>query len=176
MNKGKDRMDAKQLITENTRLVYSLAHKFRNARWFDDLIGVGMLALVRASNSYDPNDGTAFSTFATRCIRNAMFDMMRRNRSQTKRIAELDNRTSRTDCDIPEHLHDNGIEALHRVLQRANLDARTIEIINHRFGIGTERLTLEQTSERVKLSPARVQQIESKTLRLLREQMQSELE
>jgi RNA polymerase sigma factor (sigma-70 family) len=176
MNESKQRMDAEQLITDNTRLVYSLAHGFRNRNLFDDLVGVGMLALVRASQSYNSDDGTAFSTYATRCIRNAMFDMLRRGRSQRKRLDALEQMSNSNQYEMPQHNHEDAVDVLRRVLERTNLDERTIAIIHHRYGIGTERLTLEQTSERVKLSPARVQQIESKALRLLREQMQSEFE
>ena len=168
-------MDTQQLVIDNTRLVYSLAHGFRNRNLFDDLVGVGMLALVRASNSYNADDGTAFSTYATRCIRNAMFDMLRRGRSQRKRLDALEQMTNRNECEMPQHDNQDAVDALLRVLERINLDERTTAIIRHRYGIETERLTLEETGRLMNLSPARVQQIETQTLRLLRQEMQNEI-
>ena len=59
----------------------------------DDLVGAGMLALIRAVERYDPTMGVAFSTFAQWPLRGAMMDTTRRrtrDRGAGVRIVSLD--------------------------------------------------------------------------------------
>lgn len=64
-----------ELITENMNLVYGVYNDlFKNTSYFidkDDMIGEGMLALVKAGNTFQDSKGK-FSTYAYVCIKNAM--------------------------------------------------------------------------------------------------------
>lgn len=55
----------RQLVTDNMRLVYSIANKFGYVACRDvDAIQYGMLGLCIAAQRYDPARGVKFSTFA----------------------------------------------------------------------------------------------------------------
>ena len=63
-----------KLITRNIRLVVKTAFEwqFRNRLDVDDLVQIGLIGLMRASDKFDPNWGTRFSTYAAWWIRQAM--------------------------------------------------------------------------------------------------------
>lgn len=74
---------AEQLIEQYSNLVHRIAYHL-TARLpasvvVDDLIQVGMIGLLDASQHYDPSQGAAFETYATIRIRGAMLDELRRN-------------------------------------------------------------------------------------------------
>jgi RNA polymerase sigma factor (sigma-70 family) len=65
---------------DHTGLVYFHANRTQT-RWgapeeFDDLVGVGNVALVKAAAAFDPGRGYKFATYASRAINNAMWDWM----------------------------------------------------------------------------------------------------
>lgn len=62
--------------------------KWHTVAEFDDLVGAGMVALIRAVERYDPTLGVAFSTFARWPLRGAMMDTTRR-RSRRERHGAL---------------------------------------------------------------------------------------
>lgn len=63
-----------ELFNENKNIVYSIYNKeFTNhTELKDDLIQVGLIALWKSANKFDPNRGVKFSTFAYRSIENNM--------------------------------------------------------------------------------------------------------
>lgn len=65
-----DKDAREKLINSNLRLVVSIARTYRNCGLsFLDLIQEGNIGLIKAVDSYDPNEGNRFSTFATYWIR-----------------------------------------------------------------------------------------------------------
>ncbi|MDD2392164.1 MAG: sigma-70 family RNA polymerase sigma factor [Bacilli bacterium] len=52
------------LIEENSKLIYSLAHSFKNYQSKEDLYQVGCMGLIKAYKNYVPNDNTKFTTYA----------------------------------------------------------------------------------------------------------------
>lgn len=63
-------MNVNELIEENMNLVYYIvSRQYPTFLHDDDVIQSGMLGLVKAANTFDPNKGL-FSTYAGRCIRN----------------------------------------------------------------------------------------------------------
>lgn len=51
------------LVLANLRLVMKYARKFTSAE-FDDLVGAGIVGLIRAAEKFDPSTGNRFSTYA----------------------------------------------------------------------------------------------------------------
>jgi RNA polymerase sigma factor FliA len=101
---------AETLIEEYSNLVnriaYHLAARLPASVVIDDLIQVGMIGLLDASQHYDPSQGAAFSTYATIRIRGAMLDELRRNdwapksvhrktRDLMKVVSDIETRTGR---------------------------------------------------------------------------------
>jgi len=103
-------MMADNLIEEHSGLVskiaYHLAARLPASVVVDDLIQVGMIGLLDASQHYDPSQGAAFTTYATIRIRGAMLDELRRNdwapksvhkkqRDLMKVVSSIETRTGR---------------------------------------------------------------------------------
>ncbi|MCW8901567.1 MAG: RNA polymerase sigma factor FliA [Gammaproteobacteria bacterium] len=101
---------ADNLIEEHSGLVnkiaYHLAARLPASVVVDDLIQVGMIGLLDASQQYDPSQGAAFTTYATIRIRGAMLDELRRNdwapksvhkkhRDLMKVVSSIETRTGR---------------------------------------------------------------------------------
>ena len=64
-------------------LAKSIARSFGIAGAYDvdDLAGYGMLGLIRAIHTYDENGKANFKTYASRCIKNAIVDAVRKSES-----------------------------------------------------------------------------------------------
>lgn len=74
-------MNKEQLILDNMKLVYSVYNdNFKNTMFYidkEDLISEGMLGLVKAANSFNP-EKQKFSTYAYVCIKNHMINYCNR--------------------------------------------------------------------------------------------------
>ena len=67
-----------KLIEHNLRLVAHIAKKYyadENDR--DDLVSIGTVGLIKAVDSFDPTKGIRLSSYASRCIENAILSRMR---------------------------------------------------------------------------------------------------
>jgi RNA polymerase sporulation-specific sigma factor len=66
--------DAKNILIEhNLRLVAYVAKKYNNhAKDAEDLISVGTIGLIKGVASYNAEKGAKLSTYAIRCIENAI--------------------------------------------------------------------------------------------------------
>jgi RNA polymerase sigma factor for flagellar operon FliA len=89
-----------------SKIAYHLAARLPASVVVDDLIQVGMIGLLDASQQYDPSQGAAFTTYATIRIRGAMLDELRRNdwapksvhkkqRDLMKVVSSIETRTGR---------------------------------------------------------------------------------
>ena len=61
-----------KLIRHNLRLVAHIAKKYYATDTPEDLISTGSIGLIKAVNTFDPARGIKFSTYASRCIENAI--------------------------------------------------------------------------------------------------------
>ena len=60
------------LIKHNMRLVAHIVKKYTGAAETDDLISVGSIGLIKAIDSFDPEKGARFATYAGKCLQNAI--------------------------------------------------------------------------------------------------------
>ena len=65
-----------KLIVDNMGLVYKQLHRFKRA-YDADAFSFAMEALMNAARTYDSKQNTAFSTYATVCIYNAIGNYLR---------------------------------------------------------------------------------------------------
>ena len=66
------------LIEHNLRLVVYIAKKFENTGvGIEDLVSIGTIGLIKAVQSFSYEKNTRFSTYAARCIENAILSQMR---------------------------------------------------------------------------------------------------
>ena len=68
-----DRAARDDLITHNLRLVVYLAKKYENTGVpAEDMISIGTIGLMKAVDTFDATRKARFSTYASRCIENAI--------------------------------------------------------------------------------------------------------
>ncbi len=155
---------AENLIEEHSglvsRIAYHLAARLPASVVVDDLIQVGMIGLLDASQHYDPSQGASFTTYATIRIRGAMLDELRRNdwapksihkkhRDLMKITAEIETRTGR-EARPREVAEKMGIslDEYFELLQETN----TCRILN--FGdVGADEDALRENSNVSPLNP-----------------------
>lgn len=95
--KGHGVDDRTQLVEQNLALVHHVARKLQRAlpadADFNDLISAGTLGLINAAESFEPDRGLAFSTYAATRIHGAILDDLRRwdhaSRSVRRRQREI---------------------------------------------------------------------------------------
>ncbi len=171
-----DKESVKKLVEANLRMVIAVAFK----RWAPglplmDMISEGCLGLIRATKTFEPDQGNRFSTYAVpwiKCYIVRAAGNWRRNRHRS--------------LEAPAYC-DDGDDVSHKDLLVAetpkaeeeyfnsqiaswldNLQPREREIIKLRFW---NDLTLDDVGERVGLNMERVRQTELKALRTLRWQL-----
>lgn len=63
----------KMLIEHNLRLVAHIVKKYHNTgKDIEDLISIGTIGLIKGISSFNPDKGVRLSTYAARCIENAI--------------------------------------------------------------------------------------------------------
>lgn len=166
-----------RLTESNLGLVYDLIGRSR----FDNLereemTSEGMMALLRAVDTFDPWRGFRFSTYACNAIlrafsRAAMQDSKRRSKISGAWEPELER------SDLPEVRHidqrDLFTERLQRILRLDNADLSEVEktVLARRFPLEDryERQTLEEIGHQMGVSKERVRQIQLSAISKLRQ-------
>lgn len=94
-------MTKQQLIEDNMNLVYRLIHREYPTYIHDeDLIQCGMLGLCNAADKWDESK-SAFSTFATICIRNEIkYEFRKRAKQQGILSLDYEIKNGDTTCDF----------------------------------------------------------------------------
>ena len=68
------------LIEHNLRLVSHIIKKYyANYDEQEDLISIGTIGLIKAIDSFDCDKGVRLTTYAARCVENAILSLRRRN-------------------------------------------------------------------------------------------------
>ena len=75
------------LICRNLRLVSHIIRKYYpTAQNQDDLVSIGTVGLIKAVDTFDPDKGAHFATYASRCIQN---EILMHFRAQKKLSSEV---------------------------------------------------------------------------------------
>lgn len=168
-----------RLIEGNLGLVYDLIGRTRfNNLERDEMSSEGMMALLRAVDTFDPWRGFRFSTYACNAIirafaRAAMHDSKRRNLIVGTWDPEFEK------SDFPEVRRGDQrslfVERLMRILGdgKANLSDVEKTVLARRFPAedSAPRQTLEDIGRQMKVSKERVRQIQLSAIRKLRQAM-----
>nr|MBP3259280.1 sigma-70 family RNA polymerase sigma factor [Bacilli bacterium] len=63
-----------KLIEHNLRLVAHIVKKYDHQKEdMDDLLSIGTIGLIKGVDSYSPKAGTRITTYAAKCIENAIY-------------------------------------------------------------------------------------------------------
>ena len=173
-----------KLILHNLRLVSHIVRKYYStAKNQEDLVSIGSIGLVKAVDSFNPENGTRFATYAAKCIQN---EILMHFRSQKKLSAEVSiNETIDVDRDgnpltyidviatednIEEEVDLKVKSALVRRLVEQVLEERERQIIILRYGLGGgEPHTQREVAQMLGISRSYVSRIEKGALETLRE-------
>ncbi len=182
-NEGDERAREK-LILHNLRLVAHIVRKYYStSKCGEDLISVGTIGLVKAVDSFNPENGARFATYGAKCIQN---EILMYFRAQKKLAGEVSiNETIDIDKEgnpltyidvlgseesISEEVDRELCSA--RALRYVEnlLTARERNIIIMRYGLfGTEPLPQREVAEKLGISRSYVSRIEKSALQKLRE-------
>ena len=77
-----------QLIERNLRLVAHIARKYQSPEdEMDDLISVGTIGLLKATDTFDLRKGSKLATYAARCIDNELLMMFRSRKKNVREVS-----------------------------------------------------------------------------------------
>ncbi len=162
------------LVTSNLRLVVSIAKKFNDPSLsFDELVGEGNVALLRAVEKFDFSLGNRFSTYATYAIQRHFFRLSHKGRQLRSRFVLDDNAFKGRAAPAPdgEQRTDEQIGQLERLFAGflAKLDPREREIVIARFGFdGVKPRTFRELGSTMGVCKERIRQIQSRAMEKLR--------
>jgi RNA polymerase sporulation-specific sigma factor len=76
------------LANENFRYIHYFTKKYHTPQWdYDDILGAATLGMTSALNTFDKDKGIKFSTYSARCITNAIFMFMRREKKHLYNVS-----------------------------------------------------------------------------------------
>ena len=178
-----------ELAKHNMRLVVHVAKKYSNYHDNDELISVGSIGLVKALNTYSPDKGTQFATYAARCIENEILMTWRANKKNlgNKSLYEPvsydkeGNEVALIDLICQDEESVIGIvenkcvaEKLMQII-KSQLSEREYQIIAMRYGLeGRQPMTQKEVAKVFKISRSYVSRIETKVLEKLKKHMMKE--
>ena len=152
-----DDATARRLVDEYQPVVRACAAYFPRAE-FEDLVAVGLIAVVQAKVSYDDKRECSFGTWARRLIRQRMGEHMARVRELEQPDEHIEHHVNGRD---PE---DNYLRAFIKE-SAGRLSPRHRVIIDARL----RGYTFKEIGDSIGISDSVVEQQEKQALRLLRE-------
>jgi len=183
MQRG-DKSARAKLIEHNLRLVAHISKKYyQNQSDGEDMLSVGTIGLIKAVDTFTPDRGTRFSSYAARCIENECLMHLRaaKKTAQDVSISEpIDydkhgNELTLLDVISSEDTIADDLdiklkcERLRDILQDT-LQGRELSIICMRYGLcGYTQLTQKDIADKLGISRSYVSRIEKKAVERLRE-------
>lgn len=188
--KAGDTEARKILIEHNLRLVAHIAKKYYYSGCDnDDLISIGTIGLIKAIDSFNPDSGTRFATYAGKCLQNEILMYFRAQKKQALESSLSDTvETDKdgnpltymdiisSDDDITEKI-DLKIK-VEKLMKGINENLLPIErqIIILRYGLGfTKPITQREVAEKLGISRSYVSRLESGAILKLRESFGDEI-
>ena len=180
-----DVLEARQtLIEHNLRLVVYIAKKFDNTGvGVEDLISIGTIGLMKAVDSFRPEYGNKFATYAIRCVDNELLMHLRSKKKQRKEVSMFepigtDKEGNQIQLVDVLEFHDKNVadevtkrEQMKKICTFMNdvLSEREAFIIRRRYGIGgNQELTQREIARALGISRSYVSRIEKRALEKLK--------
>lgn len=177
-----------ELILHNLRLVAHIAKKYvKSGREPDDVISIGTIGLIKAVTSFDPDKGTALSSYASRCVENEILMSLRAERKQAPEVSI--NEPIGVDADgnnvaladilgtDPSGLSDEVCDKIHTDLlccrMKQVLTEREYTVLRLRYGLfGAYQMTQREIASLLGISRSYISRIEKKAVQRLQEEME----
>lgn len=173
-----------ELIMRNVRLVVKLAVPYQGRGIeADDLISIGSIGLIKAADTFNPDAGFRFSTYASRCILNEILMELRRLKKVGPTPISLDavmyessdgsrleyNGILRTDPDLVSQAIEQEADSAMLGECLGRLQGRQRDIIDMRYGAHPR--TQREISEQLGISQSYISRIEKRAVGQLQESM-----
>ena len=172
------------LVEKNMRLVAHMTKKYSTPdRDVRDLISVGTVGLIKAINSFKPDKGIRFATYAAKCIDNELLMMLRSEKKKSREVSiyepigtdkegneiSIIEIVSDEEKDIVEDcIFDERIACLYKKMGRV-LNKREMTVISERYGLfGNDEKTQCELAKELGISRSYVSRIEKKALEKLK--------
>lgn len=182
MKQGDDSARTK-LIEHNLRLVAHIIKKYDAEKSEqEDLISIGVIGLIKAIDSFDPDQGTRFATYAGKCVQNEVLMYFRSQKkfaleSSLNEAIEVDKDGNpltildvmRVEDDVVEQIEQKNrtAQALHAI--RTRLNERERMIVCLRYGLqGASPVTQREVAKKLGISRSYVSRIEKNALEKIR--------
>ena len=174
------------LICRNLRLVSHIIRKYYpTAQNQDDLVSIGTVGLIKAVDTFDPDKGAHFATYASRCIQNEILMHFRAQKKLSSEVSMQEtidtdregNPLTYIDIIAEEDTIADDLDVRIqcdkvRRLVAEILDKREREIITMRYGLGgTAPMAQRQCAEKLGISRSYVSRIEKAALEKLRNRL-----
>ena len=174
-----------QLIERNLRLVAHIARKYQSPEdEMDDLISVGTIGLLKATDTFDLHKGSKLATYAARCIDNELLMMFRSRKKNVREVSlyepvgtdkegneiHLMDILESQDEDVPVNFEkkENTLR-LYQCIEK-HLTPQEKEILILRYGLyGRKPTTQRVIAKRLGLSRSYVSRIEKNIILKLRQ-------
>lgn len=181
--KAGDKEARNVLIERNLRLVAHIAKKYYYSGCDnDDLISIGTIGLIKAIDSFNPESGTRFATYAGKCLQNEILMYFRSRKKESLECSlgdavETDKDGNpltymdiiSSDEDITEQIDmklkvEKLFDGINRILTKTEK-----QIIILRYGLGfTKPVTQREVAEKLGISRSYVSRLESGAIDKLR--------
>ena len=176
------------LIEHNLRLVAHVAKKYQSPdQETDELISIGIIGLIKAVMTFDPEKNSRLATYAARCIENELLMMLRTRKKRMREVSmyekigtDQEGRELRLmdvlespPLDILEDMErEQNLRHLSDCLERV-LSGRELQVICERYGLlGYKERTQREIAKELGISRSYVSRIEKRAVERLREEFQ----
>lgn len=191
--KNGDKEAKNMLIEHNLRLVLFVARRFesigRTQEEFNEIIGSGIIGLIKSINGFQSDKNIQFSTFAANCIQNEILMMFRKKGRDKKILVSFDD-TICTDNDgkeltLKERIEDTSvhfvedyeekelIETLHKKISLLSEQEQYV-ICNYYGLFGNTPCSQRELAEKIDFSQAYISKILRTALKKLKKEMYME--
>ena len=172
-----------KLVEHNLRLVSHIIKKYYFSEdSHDDLVSIGTLGLIKATDTFRPEKSTRFATYAARCVENEIFMYFRSLKKHACEVSldtPLETDGDGSELDLADAIGQDGEEMIDRVEEKMSflrlhrlvqtvLDPRERHVIVERYGLGGRKpCTQREIARRTGLSRSYISRIEKKALQKL---------
>lgn len=173
----------RRLVERNLRLVVYIAKKFENTGvGLEDLVSIGTIGLIKASNTFRADKNIKLATYASRCIENEILMYIRKTGNMRTEVSF--DEPLNVDCDGNELLLSDVVSSEEdsvsrriedaeekRVIMEAvsKLDEREREIVELRFGLcGRREYTQKEVADMLGISQSYISRLEKRIIERLR--------
>lgn len=174
------------LVERNLRLVVYIARRFENTRInIEDLISIGTIGLIKATNTFKTDKNIKLATYASRCIENEILMYLRKTNNQKMEISF--DEPLNTDWDgnellLSDLLGTDGDMVMRPIEEDVDrkllmdalgkLTEREKEIIIMRFGIGGKKeKTQKEVADMMGISQSYISRLEKRIILRLKREM-----